>query len=309
MPNGPSVVWDSDESFVYASVRDGRLGGATAVVRRHKLGTAQADDATLLETKSGVDDLQIMQYDGKIWVADINCPGFRLSLLDVSSGREDVMFETREDVLGFVDYRSDKFWFVSFVEKDMGELVAFDTVTRKFSTVVPACGVPLDRAALIDNSVYLTYVRNAAHELRRFDLDTGKTYPIDLPRPGQVEIYGTDETSGEMLFRLHTYTTGKDEYAYNPKTGKLRLIQKGYRPDFELTATRVYYTPVKGWTAPIWVVKRRDTALSPRYARVSVRVWWVSREPVAQVPQGLCPVVQTRRSPGCCHPARRPRVW
>ena len=259
----PSVIWDSAGSFVYAYGRDGRLGGATALVRRHKVGTPQSEDVTLLEAKSGVDSVELMQYDGKIWVVDMDCPGYKLSRLDPNSGDEDVMFETRDNVLGFVDYRADKFWFVSFVQKDMGEIVTFDTVTRKFGTVVTARSLPLDRAALIDNYLYLTYVRNAAHELRRFDLDTGKMYPIDLPRPGQVEIHGSDEVTGEMLFRLHTYTTGEDEYAYNPKTGRLRLVQQGYRPDFELTATRISYTPVKGWTAPIWVIKRKDTGLSP----------------------------------------------
>lgn len=137
-----------------------------------------------------------------------------------------------------------------------------ETVARRFTTVVAARSVPLDRAALIDNSLYLTYVRKGANESQRFDLGSKKMHMIDLPAPGQADVQGAGESSGEMLLYLHTYTVGADECVYNAKTNRLRLVKKGYRPDIELDATRIYYTPAKGWTAPVRVVKRKDTTFS-----------------------------------------------
>ena len=151
---------------------------------------------------------------------------------------------------------------MSFLKQDMGEIVTYDTAARKFATVVSARDVPLDKAVLIGKDLYLTYVRNGAHELVRFELGSGTMRLIDLPAQGSVEVTGAD-SSGEVGFKLQTYTAGADTYAYNPNTGGVRLVKEGERPDVALDATLVTYTPYEGWTAPIWVVKRQDIGLSP----------------------------------------------
>jgi prolyl oligopeptidase len=257
------VIWDDNEtSFVYVSARDGRLGGATSVIRRHRLNTAQSTDTTLLESKNPEEMLSLFKEGSRNWLMRAGGDMNSLSLLNLTTGQEETAFRTRKGNLGWFDYQEGKFWFVSFLKQDLGEVVTFDPVARKFATVVSARDVPLDRAVLVGNDLYLTYVRNGANELVRFEVGSGTTRVIQLPSQGSVNVQSAD-SSGQVGFKLSTHTRETDTYTYNPNTGEVRLLQEGERPDVALDATFVLYTPYEGWTVPIWVVKRQDVQFSP----------------------------------------------
>jgi prolyl oligopeptidase len=257
------VLWDDDEkSFVYISSRDGRLGGATPVIRRHHLGTAQSADKTLLESKSPTENLELVKDGTRTWLIRTDRPENSLALFNLTSGHVETVVRTKKGNLDWFSLDEGKFWFVSFLRQDMGEIVTFDTEARKFATVVPARDVPIDKAELIDKDLYLTYVRNGAHEFVRIGLGSGNLRVILLPVQGSVEKVKKDESSGEIRFELNTYTGGPDTYVYNPTTEKVGCIKEGARPDVALDATLLYYTAYEGWNAPIWVVKRQDVVLS-----------------------------------------------
>lgn len=257
------VLWDDDEeSFVYISSRDGRLGGATPVIRRHRLGTAQTADKTLLESKNPAEGLELVKDGTRTWLLRSDRPENSLSLFNLKTGQVETVVRTKKGTLDRFDFQEGKFWFVSFLNQDMGEIVTFDTESRKFASVVPARDVPVDKAELIGNDLYLTYVRNGAHEFVRFELGSGTMRVIPLPVQGSVDKVRSDEAPEEIRFELSTYTGGPDAYAYNAKSGEVRLVNEGPRPDVALDATLVHYTAYEGWKAPIWVVKRQDVALS-----------------------------------------------
>ena len=257
------VLWDDDEkSFVYISSRDGRLGGATPVIRRHHLGTAQSADKTLLESKSTTESLELVKDGTRTWLIRTDKPENSISLFNLTTGHVENVVRTKKGHLSWFSFQEGKFWFVSFLNQDMGEIVSFDTEARKFAKVVSARDVPLDKAELIGNDLYLTYVRNGAHEFVRFELGSGTMRVILLPAQGSVNKVKADETSGEIGFKLDTYTGGPDTYAYNPNTGVVRLVEEGARPDVALEATLLSYTAYQGWNALIWVVKRKDIQLS-----------------------------------------------
>lgn len=259
-----TVIWDEGESsFVYYSMRDGRLGGATVVVRRHTLGEAQLADKTLVESTDPTEEFDMTANGSKAWLRRESGSGNRLTSLDLATGEEETVLETPAGLFTIFKYGQDKIWAVSFLNQDMGEIVTLDLATRKLETAVPARDVALDRASFIGNDIYISYVRNGVNELTRFQPDTGALTPIPLPAPGMMGSMGLQKSTGRVLFYLHTYTARPDLYAYDPQTGRLTLLVPGPRPDVELEASCVQYEPHKGWTAPIWVVKRKDVQFSP----------------------------------------------
>lgn len=257
------VLWDDGEkSFVYGTMRDGRLSGQGFVIRRHVLGTSQIADTTLLESKDAAQDFLLYRDGGPTWLLRLGVSENRLSSVDLQTGEERVVFTTPEGVFTPFAFQDGLFWAVSFIDRDMGEIVTFDPVARRLTTVVPAGPLAVDTAALIGRDVYITYVRNGADELVRFETETGKTHAIGAPEPGSIVVTGIDSATGRTTFKLYTWVRRGDVYSYDPSTEEVRLEQAGTAPDVELEAVRIQYTPHAGWRAPLWVVKRKDVALT-----------------------------------------------
>lgn len=263
-----SVIWDANETaFVYSSMRDGRLGGATDIIRRHVLGQPQTADRVLVEATQAEEYFSLSRYGSRYLLARASPEANKLSFVDLTTGDEQPIFQTRGGTLIYCASTGSKLLFVSFLDKDMGEVVAFDLANRTFATVVPAREVPIDDtsggATLIGNDLYITYVRDSANELIRFEMASGNRQVIPLRTAGSVEIQEPDAATGEMRFSLHTYTGGPDLYGYHPQTGQVRLIQPGTRPDIALEAFKVDYVPYQGRKALIWLIKRKGVTLSP----------------------------------------------
>lgn len=255
-----SVLWDEpDRSFLYCTARDGRLGGATYVVRRHILGADPRGDATLFEAADAQDSCSIFSNAGNTWLEMSNPSAYTLSIFDVATGAREVVLQT-EGGMSLASYDGSRFWFTSFIKEDMGEIVLFDSTSRSLSTVVPARDVPVDRVAVASDDVYVTYVRNGANELLRHVVSTGESNVIALPEQGVVSITAADAAG--IQFSITKCTGYPSKYKYDAVTGQVELLKPGWNPDVELEATLVDYVPVKGWKSVMWVVKPKDVAFS-----------------------------------------------
>ena len=90
------VLWDDNEkSFVYVSSRDGRLGGATPVIRRHHLHTAQTADKTLLESNDAEESLELFKDNGRTWLMRTGPHRNSLFAFNLTTGQEETMFRTK----------------------------------------------------------------------------------------------------------------------------------------------------------------------------------------------------------------------
>ncbi len=254
-----SVIWDKDDtSFLYCTARDGRLGGATCVVRRHILGADPRGDVTLFESEDVQESCAIFSKGAYTWI-EVSCPSaYTLSTMDVSTGAREIILQTKGG-MALSSFYGDLFIYTSFTSEDMGEIVSFDPVSRALSTVVSARDVPVDKLAVGGDDLYVAYVRNGANELLRHTITTGVARVIGLPEQGSVSI--TEASSSGILFDLDTCTSYAT-YKYDAATDQVTLVSQGAKPDVELEATLVEYVPVKGWKSVMWVVKRKDVTFS-----------------------------------------------
>lgn len=95
-----SVIWDANEnSFVYSSMRDGRLGGATDIIRRHVLGQPQTADRVLVEAIQAKEYFSLSRYGSRYLLARASPEANKLSFVDLATGDEQPIFQTRGGTL------------------------------------------------------------------------------------------------------------------------------------------------------------------------------------------------------------------
>ncbi len=95
-----TVIWDASEaSFVYSSMRDGRLGGATDIIRRHVLGKLQTADEVLVEAAHAEEYLGLSLYGNRHLLWRVSPEANKLAFVDLTSGEEQPIFQTRGGAL------------------------------------------------------------------------------------------------------------------------------------------------------------------------------------------------------------------
>ncbi len=254
------VLWDADElSFVYVSDRDGRLGSQFPIVRRHKLGTRQADDEVLVEaTKTDV-FLSLLKVDATTYLVEGQGMGTRLSAMK-DGGLSEILPMADGTVSPFHAEGQD-LYFVNFRGAPMGKISVLNLDTGAVRDVAPERPYALDSALMFQGRIYATYVEDAAHALYRFEGDTNSFSRIALPGEGSAYVY-----LGGQADLLYVHYT---DYATPPVQLKLEAdgltLKELYReaPVTQLETFKTYYRSHNGKQVPIWILKKKGLALSP----------------------------------------------
>ncbi len=262
MVKWPQVFWDDDEqSFLYVTSRDARLGHVTDGIFRHRLGTSQAADTLLYQ--SPVPGLGVILYPlgDKLAIVHDDGQGMSIGWFDDQSGEITPVVEDLPGPIYPFTADGQVIYTVRYSEAPLGEIVSLDLSDGAIGLVVPQGDLAIDRAAKIGDNIYLSYVDNAASALQYFNTTTQTMTPVELPREGQAYLR---EYNGQLLLYLTDYTHGYFVYLHDAVQNELVLLGQSDPPPFELEAFRTYYRAHNDQEIPIWVVKRPDTPLTPQ---------------------------------------------
>jgi prolyl oligopeptidase len=231
------AAWLPDGSgFFYARYDAPEAGQAYAGVNYfqklylHKLGTLQSTDWLVYE-----------RPDQKEWgfEAAISEDGCFL-LLYVWQGtdsRNRFFYRALDDAKDFVELIPDleagydfigndgtRFYFRTDLDAPRGRLVAIDTanpVRENWVTLIPENTDKLEVVKLVNNQFVALYLRDAHHQLRRFDLEGEFLGEIALPGLGSIvstnlnlSLFG-ERKDRELFFAFHSFVNPPTVYRYD----------------------------------------------------------------------------------------------
>lgn len=253
------VLWDADElSFVYVSDRDGRLGSQFPIVRRHKLGTRQADDEVLVEaTKTDV-FLSLLKVDAVTYLVEGQGMGTRLSAMK-DGGLSEVLPMADGTVSPFHAEGQD-LYFVNFRGAPMGKVSVLNLDSGAVRDVVPARDYAIDSAVMFKGKIYATYVEDAAHAFYRFEADTDSFSRVALPGEGSAYISAGDLNS-DLFVYYSDYATPSVQLKLEADGLTLKELSRE-AAEIELEAFKTYYRSHNGKQVPIWIVKKKGLTLT-----------------------------------------------
>jgi prolyl oligopeptidase len=271
--------WDESEtSFVYVSDRDGRLGGTKPIVRRHVLGTRQQNDQVLYEASTHDTKLTLALANGQRFLVERSYLGktTAVSKFDLTTGERSLISEDLgREPLELIDTWNGKLLFVDFNDDSapQGAIVAWDPETKGFEVLVKQRDIAIDVVLIHQNRAYVAYVRDSASELYVYNLtsslegsDTGSGRGsegtlISLPALGSIRLKGP-AAEGGISFQFATYSSPVATYTVNDQN-ELNQVGTSDSLPFELVSERKFYQLSSGETAPIWILSKKGTALSP----------------------------------------------
>ncbi len=257
----PEVWWDEDEqSFLYLTNRDGRMGHTTDAILRHRLGTSQAADTLIYEAPRADVSLGLYPTEAGWVLAHWTLDEVDLGWFDIQTGEVKPVVEDAAGPFYVVGSEGEFVYAQRYNDAPLGELVKIDMNDGSMTQVVPQMELAMDNALKIGDSIYISFVEDSASRLVHVDEPTGTVTPIDIPQEGWAYLF---QSGDSLLLYLTTYTRAYYMYLYDATQHTLTQIAQAEPPPFELESFRTFYTAHNGQEVPIWIIKRPEVPLNP----------------------------------------------
>lgn len=256
-----NFIWDDgDRSFVYQTDSDGRMGNAYTGIFRHTIGTSQLDDQLILEA-ARPDTWLDLRKTGKKYLLIESDEVTTVSEFDLTRRSRRVIVTGLKNRFVEVELTENELIVISDDKEDLGEVLSISLADGNVTTLVAASPLPLDSAVKSDNTFLLTYIKDTAHELVYFDLDSKSATKVPTPGIGRVRLGGTD--SGKFLYSYNSFTENSSSWSFDPETVTTALISAAKPTEIELESQRIFYTAHNGHQVPVWIVKKKGLSASP----------------------------------------------
>lgn len=149
----------------------------------------------------------------------------------------------------------------------MGSVLAFDLDAQDQAVqptlVIPETNDTLQGGSLVDNTLVLSYLVDAASRVTLFDLITNASSTLELPGIGSVSGFPNSTDSTETFYSFSSMTTPPSTFRLDVATGKSELIRQpelAFEPnDYQVQQT--FYTSKDGTRIPLYIAAKKTTAL------------------------------------------------
>jgi len=158
----------------------------------------------------------------------------------------------------------------------LGSVVAFDLDTKDKAqaqaqaqaqegvVVIPESTSTLQGGSLVNNTLVLNYLVDAASQVRLFDLDTRNMSTLELPGIGSVSGFPNSTDSSETFYSFSSITTPPSTFRLDVATGKSTLVRQprlAFDPaDYQVQQT--FYISKDGTRIPLYVAAKKTTPLN-----------------------------------------------
>lgn len=271
------LAWAPDASgFYYSTFPEHDASGKTALANHtlyfHRLGTAQRDDAVVYARPDQpewgfhatvTDDgelLVITQTQGteqknRVYVKSLKEPGAAVVEL----------FGAFDAEYNFLAKQGARLWFQTDKDAPNGRIVAVDlTAPGQIVPVVPETKNAIEGSVAAGGRLVVTYLVDAANELRVYALDGQDLGAIATPPLGSVGVFSGDFDVPEAFFSFTSTTTPTEVWRWDARTGKAERFWSPKVPfaTDDYVTERSFYTSKDGTRIPLYVSRRKDVPLA-----------------------------------------------
>ena len=274
------VSWTPDNlGFFYSRYDEPKAGEELTGVNYfqklyyHRLGDPQDKDLLVYERK----DQKEWSFHGKV------TEDGRYLIISVSRSTEtqNQVFYKRLDVpdaavvellagfdaeYEFLGNEGATFWFVTDQDAPLRRVVAIDTEhpeRDRWRELVPQAEYVISGAGLVGERFLVAYLKDAATQVRVFDLTGRHERDIALPAIGQASGFGGRRKDRETFYQFTNFTTPSTVYRYDLDRG-LSSVFRQPQVDFDPQAyetRQVFYPSKDGTRVPMFITHRKGLSL------------------------------------------------
>lgn len=248
----------------------------------HTLGTPQAEDELVYEDPAHPERGFFPQLtsDGNflIIVSSIGTDDrYELFVEDLRNTKKGAARKIHKLVSGFEhDYtlignRGDTLYFRSNKGAPLGAVLAFDASATALEAatqqepivIVPERKATLQGGSLVNNTLVLGYLVDAASQVRLVDLTSGVESTLELPGIGSVTGFPNSVGDNETFYSFSSMTTPSSTFRLDVATGQSTLIRQpklAFEPsDYQVSQT--FYNSKDGTRIPLYIAAKKTTEL------------------------------------------------
>jgi prolyl oligopeptidase len=274
-----SASWSKDNKGFYYSRYDEPKGAAlrdTNYFQKlyyHRLGTAQSDDKLIYERP----DHKEMMFSGDvsddghyliITVAQDTSPKNRLYYKDLTQSDSPVvkLLDDFDAQYVFIDNDGPVFWLRTDFDAPRGRLISIDIrhpERGNWKTLVAQGADKLEFANTVNNSFFLSYLKDARTEVRVHDLNGAFVRNVDLPGIGTAAGFGGKRKDKETFYAFTSFISPATVYRYDPQAGKSSVYRQpkvDFDPD-RYETKQVFYHSKDGTRVPMFLTYKKGIKL------------------------------------------------
>lgn len=278
------LAWDSkSEGFFYSrfdATPDGVKFQSTndnQKVYYHRVGTPQSADVLIYATpdRPQLGHSAEVTDDGR-WLLITSAQGtddrYELTLVPLTgkSRKPRTLVKGLEHDWQFVGNVGDRLYFRTNKDAPLGRLVTLDARNPRRAPVevVAQRAETLSGASMIGDRIVLAYMKDARSVAELVDLAGRRLAQVPLPGIGTAAGFAGKAGDPETFFSFSDFTRPATVYRYDTASGQTTIFaapKLGFDPD-AYQSEQVFFASKDGARVPMFVIRRKDVALSGKPA-------------------------------------------
>ena len=236
----------------------------------HRLGTPQSEDILIYE-----------KPDNKEWSYAVEVTDDRRYLIITiwqSTERKNLVFYKDLTVENFpivelisefkaeynlIDNDDSFFWFFTDLDAPRKRVIGIDIETGETSEIIPQNENTLQGINTLNNQFVAFYLKDAATQIKIFNLDGSPVRDVTLPGVGSAGGFSGKRDETETFYSYTSFTTPPTIYRYNMVSGESSIYRQpeiGFNAD-EYETEQIFYNSKDGTRVPMFVSYKKGVKL------------------------------------------------
>jgi prolyl oligopeptidase len=239
----------------------------------HKLGTAQSEDVLVYERP----DNKFMGFGAavtdngryliiRVWQGSERKNRVYYKDLTMNDAPIVKLLDNFDASYGFIDNDGPVFWFRTDLDAPRGKVIAIDTrhpERANWKTVIPEDKEALQDVNVVGDQFFATYLKDAASQVRVYDL-TGKfLHNVSLPGIGTVQGFSGKRRDKETFYQFASFTTPTTIFRYDVASAKSDVFRQP-KVDFDpsqFETREIFYNSKDGTRVPMFISYKKGLKL------------------------------------------------
>ncbi len=273
------IAWKNDSSGFYYN-RFPQPGTVPAedlnnysTIYWHKLGTEQSDDKLIYEDKLNKElgFFPFITEDGKYLFLHVykgTASENTLMYRNVESNDKfKKLIEKPDASYEFVDNENETVFIKTTLNSPRGKIVSFNINNpdqKTWKEVIPEQKEVMSSVNVVNNQFVVSYMKDAYHILKTYDLKGKLIKEIELPTIGSIESISGKKSESEMFIKFTSFTYSSTTFKYDMKTGELTEFKKSeikFDPS-NYETKQVFYKSKDGTKIPMFISYKKGLKLN-----------------------------------------------
>ncbi|MDB4533872.1 prolyl oligopeptidase family serine peptidase [Vicingaceae bacterium] len=271
-----SVAWTKDnKGFFYSRFPEPEEGeefqglNKNQEVYYHVVGTAQADDKSVLKTPDHPDwgfEPQVTE-DGKfvvvtVWVGTAEKFRIKYRRLDQEGSEWTDLIDNFDNEFAFAGNEGDVMYFKSDWNAPTKCVVAINInhpEKENWRVLIPKAEDTLSGISMVGDMIIANYLKDAKTQIKIFGLDGKFVREVKFPGIGTASGFGGKRRHDETFYSFSSFNTPPRVFRYDLKTGESKLLREA-KVDFDpekFTVKQVFYNSKDGTRIPMFIAHRK----------------------------------------------------